>query len=108
MQKEVKDELAAMVRQATERHEGLTRETKSSLTNQALQLEKSMQDSGLRLTRELRDLESVLGERLERTKDALDTKIDVSNPYQYPEPSPVLPSDGLTSSMVLCRRRRGH
>ena len=84
MQKEVKDELAAMVLQATERHEGLTRETKSSLTNQALQLEKSMQDSGLRLTRELRDLESVLGERLERTKDALDTKIDVSNPLPIP------------------------
>lgn len=71
-----KSQLEQQATHAQDRHEELSQQTKASLASQELSTEKSLQDYGVKLAKEIRELDAALLARIDRNQEMLDTKID--------------------------------
>ena len=71
-----KSQLEQQATHAQDRHEELSQQTKASLASQELSTEKSLHDYGVKLAKEIRELDAALLARIDRNQEMLDTKID--------------------------------
>jgi hypothetical protein len=76
LEAQLKQQLAQQATQSQDCHEELSQQTKASIASQALSTEKSLQDYGVKLAQEIRELDEALRTRIDRDREMLDTKID--------------------------------
>jgi DNA anti-recombination protein RmuC len=76
LESQLKQQLAQQATQSQDRHDELSQQTKASMMSQALSTEKSLQDYGVKLAQEIRELDEAFRTRIDRDREMLDAKID--------------------------------